>query len=236
MRANERTTRRIAVLMAAGVLALAGASLADARPGGGRDGGDGGRRGRAVRGIDPACASECGARECVAAAHDDFVACTESTCPTEAAAVEAACADDRRSDACKEARQALRTCAAPCRDALQSAREACRAESTACLAECPRIDAEGKDRACVRDCVADARECLAPAHDALKECRSGCAELKEAARAACAEDRDSEACTSARAALRSCVEACVEPFEDAASECFAGTQACVAACPEAATE
>ena len=84
-------------------------------------------------------------------------------------------------------------------------------------------------------CVSDARACLEPAHDTLKECRSGCSDLKDAAREACSADRTSYACTSARSALESCVEACAEPFQDAASACFADTQACVTACP-AATE
>ena len=88
----------------------------------------------------------------------------------------------------------------------------------------------------MRDCFGEARACLAPAHEALKECRSGCAELKQAAREACAADPDSEACTSARAALEACAGECKAPFEDAAAACFDAAQSCVEACPEAPAE
>jgi hypothetical protein len=218
------------VLTALAVLALAGDALARGRGGDGRPGG----AGRGLRGIDPTCASECGGRECIRSAQQDFRACVASTCPTEAAAAEDACEADRHSDACRSAREALHGCGAPCRETLQSARQACREETSSCLASCPRIDAEGKDRACVRECVGEARECLSPAHETLAECRAGCADLKDAAHDACAADRTSDACTSARDALESCHDACKAPFLDAASECFSGTQACVAACPAAA--
>ena len=229
MTRNERTTNTwVVVLGAVAVgLILAGSAFAQGRPGG-----DGGRRG--PRGVDPACASECGARECIKAAQQEFRACVESTCSAEVAAAEEACAAGR-SEACKAAREAVRACSQACREDLQVARQACREEASACLGSCPRLGAEGKDRECVRDCVADGRECLAPAHEELKECRSGCADLKDAVREACSADRDSDACASARAALESCVGACHDPFAEAASECFSGTQACVAACP-AATE
>ncbi|MBM4244290.1 MAG: hypothetical protein FJ148_10800 [Deltaproteobacteria bacterium] len=232
MRINERTGNRWLVLVAAVAvgLTLAGAAFAERRPGG-----DGGQRGpRGGRGIDPACASECGARECIRTVQQELRSCLASTCPAEHEAAEAACAGGR-SDACKAAREALRSCGEPCREELQGGRQACREEAAACSASCPRIDAEGKDRACVRDCVGDGRECVAPAHEELKEGRAGCADLRDAVREACSADRDSDACTSARADLESCVGACHDPFLAAASECFSGTQACVAACP-AATE
>jgi hypothetical protein len=230
MKTRERTTTSNAWLVIVGAVAvgliLAGSAFAEGRPGGGD------RRGR--RGIDPACASECGVRECLQTAKQAFRSCVETACSAEHEAAEAACADGR-SEACKAAREALRACGEPCRETLQADRQACREEASACLASCPRIDAEGKDRACVRDCVSDGRECLAPAREEFAECRSGCADLKDAVRKACSADRDSDACASARAALESCVGACHDPLEEAASECFSGTQACVAACP-AATE
>lgn len=231
MRTNGRTaTRWLAVLVVLAGLALAGDAFArgrgDGRPGGG---------GRGLRGIEPTCAAECGGRECLQSAQQDFYACVESTCPSESDAAEEACAADRHSDACRSAREARRVCAEPCRETLQAARQACREETSTCLDACPRIDAEGKDRACVRACVGDARECLGPAHETLAACREGCAELKDAAHDACATDRTSDACSNARDALGACHDACKAPFLDAASECFSGTQACVAACP-AATE
>ena len=213
MKTRERTTGNAWLVIVGAVavgLILAGSALAQGRPGG-----DGDRRG--PRGIDPACASECGARECLQAAKQDFRSCVETTCAAEHEAAEAACADGR-SEECKAAREALRSCGEPCREALQADRQACREETSACLASCPRIDAEGKDRACVRDCVGEGRECLAPAREEFAACRSGCADLKDAVREACSADRDSDACASARAALASCVGACHDPLEEAAAE------------------
>lgn len=219
---TKQTASLLAVLVAFGGLALA----ADAEA----------HRGRPRPAIDPACARECGARECLKEAHDDAKACAEAACPSEVAVVRAACEADRRSDACREGREALRSCAVPCREALGDAKEACREERSTCLAECPRLDLRGKDRECLHACFGDARECAAPARDALRECSEGCADLKAAAREACSADRGSDACTAARRALGECRADCAAAFSEAASVCFDATSVCVDACPEASAE
>lgn len=87
------------------------------------------------------------------------------------------------------------------------------------------------DRECVKECRGDLNECLEGAADDLYECVEPCADERAAAREACADDPSSTACAAARAALRACVGPCLQVYDPAITECFGDARACVIDCP-----
>jgi hypothetical protein len=184
---------------------------------------------------DRECVYQClqTVRTCLALARTDFRTCRETTCADEIADVQAACADDPNSEACKSALQALHDCVQPCRETGKAAGQACMSTSRGCVSDC--LDEEPippKDRQCVSDCRDDLRDCTRQTlHDA-DTCRTGCGPLADAARAACAEDRMSDACQTARRAVYDCMEQCKETARGALHECVKAVDGCVRACPD----
>jgi hypothetical protein len=88
-----------------------------------------------------------------------------------------------------------------------------------------------KDRECVAECRRETMECLKEARAAAAPCFESCQPLVEAAREACADDPDSEACELARRAARACLDPCYEILRPAVRACIADGHECVRACP-----
>ncbi|MBM4266210.1 MAG: hypothetical protein FJ144_06310 [Deltaproteobacteria bacterium] len=85
---------------------------------------------------------------------------------------------------------------------------------------------------CLRDCRADGRECLASLRDEVRLCReSECGEKADVVRAACGDDRDSEACAHARGELRVCLDVCRAPLGGPLQACRAERRDCAGDCP-----
>ena len=188
---------------------------------------------RIPRGKDPACVRECrnDHQVCFGDARDGAKTCFEETCSLEAQATCESCLDGLGSEECRSARGDTRACRATCDTPLRDIAGTCREELRGCVDTCPA--AEPKDRTCLRECRAELRECQAPVRDAVKECREGCAGLREAAAAACEENRCSESCNEARAEAKSCLDDCAADDEDIQNSCRAAAGACNEACPVA---
>jgi len=88
-----------------------------------------------------------------------------------------------------------------------------------------------KQPRCVAGCVVEAGRCLRDARTTSAPCYQGCESLVAAARAACAPDPQSEACSTARAAAHDCLEPCNAVFRPAARTCLGEGRECVRACP-----
>src|SRR5262245_8413975 len=81
----------------------------------------GGRPGGFLMQLVFPCQAACGdtARSCSESADSEAIACVSAACAAEITAAQTACDSDKRSDACKEAVNALRTCADSCLDTRQ---------------------------------------------------------------------------------------------------------------------
>ena len=148
MRNDKRKSRQVApVLVLAGALALAGATLADARhPGGlGGPGGPGHRPGGPPP-IDDPCAMECidENRGCMDAVRELVDECTAAAgCEVAREDLRAICGNgNHESEECRAARDTIRECVGPCHEASRSDAEACREDNRSCLEELCGIDVD----------------------------------------------------------------------------------------------
>lgn len=176
-----------------------------------------------------ACVKECRGdlNDCLRLAADDLSECTEP-CADERAAARAACADDPTTDACKEARAALRGCVGPCLQVYDPAVEGCFGDARMCVADCPPVD----DPPCVRACLEQRSSCLADLRAEAKTCRDRCRAETAAARRLCAGDPGSEECRAAAMAARVCLAPCGELVRKGLRECRQETRACLAECDD----
>ena len=88
-----------------------------------------------------------------------------------------------------------------------------------------------KDRQCVAGCRQDELACLKDARESAAPCFEGCKALVDAAHTACDADPNSDACKTAAAAARACVEPCYAELRPAVYECKEEGRLCVRACP-----
>jgi hypothetical protein len=88
-----------------------------------------------------------------------------------------------------------------------------------------------KERQCVAQCRQDELACLKNARDTAAPCFAGCKALVDAAHTACNANPNSDACTTAAAAARACLDPCNAMFRPAAYECKEVGRECVRACP-----
>jgi len=88
-----------------------------------------------------------------------------------------------------------------------------------------------KERQCVVQCRQDELTCLKDARDSAAPCFAGCKALVDAAHAACDADPSSDACKTAAAAARACLDPCYAMFRPAAYQCKEVGRECVSACP-----
>lgn len=82
---------------------------------------------------------------------------------------------------------------------------------------------------CLATCREAARDCMFDARETGKLCleESGCEELRTTYRSTClVADRDVEACTAARTALKECSDPCREEARTAADACRTAAETC----------
>ena len=185
---------------------------------------------------DRTCVRQCRDtdRTCVQTALTTARMCGDETCSAELDAVQTACADGARNDACRAARATLTTCLTPCREASQTALGACYSQGRDCTDACPTATptpAPGtKDPQCIAACRTALAGCGNTAYGDNRSCVDACEDLVGAARVACANGR-SAACASARNAANQCLAACNQSLRDAGVACLNDAGACSAACP-----
>lgn len=175
------------------------------------------------------CVKECRGTlgECLKSAADDLYVCVEP-CADERAAAREACATDPESEACAQARAALRACVGPCLAVYDPAVTECFGDARQCVADCPPVD----DVPCVRACFEQRATCLVDLRAEVKSCYDRCRAEVAAARRLCADDPESEECRAAAAAARACLAPCGPLLRKGLYECRRETRACLAACDD----
>lgn len=84
---------------------------------------------------------------------------------------------------------------------------------------------------CAAACAADGHECAMAANDDAVACISAaCATEVAAAQEACADDRRSETCKTAVAALATCADGCLDTYASTARACRSAQMDCREAC------
>jgi hypothetical protein len=233
---RDRFLKGLLLVAAAACLGLSPADSNAQRgggPGGGGPGGAGPGRGRGSSECVQTCRQN--AASCQDPALEGVRTCLESNCADERNAAQAACEGAPRSESCKAAHEALRTCGAACVEPVKAQLEQCRADVQSCASGCPAVGGprpgSGKDEACVEGCRAELNSCRTAT--GAPDCREQCGDEATAARAACEADRASAACSEARSAARSCMRSCRQERHTALKPCGQAARECVAACPEA---
>jgi hypothetical protein len=184
---------------------------------------------------DRECVQECRSqlRTCNQAVFVELRMCAQSTCPVESDTVKAACADAPRSEACAQARQALRHCLQPCFEAANGDLRTCRSAAEACAGQCPDIQPTPtpgpKDPTCISGCRMGLNSCLTDARKEAETCGQQCNDLVKAARVACATGRR-QACAAAREMATSCLQPCNRALREATAACTKAAHACADAC------
>ena len=90
-----------------------------------------------------------------------------------------------------------------------------------------------KDRECIRQCRQQYRTCVDAARMEFRMCaQSTCSAEISAVKDACESDPQSEACATARQALRMCLQPCFSALRDSVGTCRTTAQACAAQCPD----
>lgn len=87
---------------------------------------------------DPACVAACGAdlTTCLTGARTGAGTCRDG-CSGLVDLAQQTCAENRRSQACQDARQAVFTCLSPCEDTLRQAIGNCISDANTCVGACP---------------------------------------------------------------------------------------------------
>lgn len=92
--------------------------------------------------------------------------------------------------------------------------------------------AEGMNQ-CRHDCAVAGRDCHDAARATARLCvQSTCSSELQAAQDACSRDRSSDACSSARSALRQCRQPCITAYMSSSEACRTNTRTCASPCPD----